>query len=260
MNGKTNDEAMAEKHLGRCNNGRVQRSSFGSWSGWRAFNRDSSSTSGLQADWSDISIRDDMGCGEVPKNPPVSRHRIRYDRNNNETKRMKTIRTIIGTIGFIIAMLFAAKARSADATTTASFIAGEFKKGEVNIEAGYIARTEDLKTFEGSTYVGGNYLITQQAGIHAGLTGCDDLDEGHAIRTVEFGLIGRLPYKNVALEGGLGAEFALKPDEWAVYAELGPRVRFHDKVDVFVKVRGTRPIAGAEGESVGIICGLGLTF
>lgn len=172
---------------------------------------------------------------------------------------MKTIRTIIGTIGFILAMLFAVKARSAEATSTATAIVNEFKGGEFNIESGYVATTEDLKEFEGSTYVGANYMFTSSAGIHIGATGGDDLDE-HAVRAVEFGLLGRLPWKNVAFDFGVGSQFDIGPDEWAVYAEAGPRWRAIKQFDVFAKVRGTRPIAGAEGESVSLIAGGSLNF
>lgn len=172
---------------------------------------------------------------------------------------MKTIRTIIGTIGFIIAMLLAMKARAADAPSTAETIASEYREGEFNIESGYLARTEDFKEYEGSTYVGANYLVVQGAGLHIGATGSDD-NQGNAVRTVEFGLLGRLPYKIVALELGLGAEFDLRPDKWGVYAEAGPRVRFFKKVDLFAKVRGVRPIEGSKGEHVAILAGGGLSF
>lgn len=146
-----------------------------------------------------------------------------------------------------------------DAATTAKTIASDFRSGEVNLDAGYLARTEDLSTFDGSTYVGLQYFVTSGAGLHVGLTGADSLI-GPAVKTFEFGVVGRIPIKNVALEFGTGAEFAIGPDEWAVYAECGPRIRVWKQLDLFAKVRGTRPIAGAEHESVGILAGAGTGF
>ena len=69
-----------------------------------------------------------------------------------------------------------------------------------------------------------------------------------------------MPIKAFAWEFGTGAEFALKPDAWAIYAETGPRFRITKGIDIFAKVRGTRPIAGAQGENVALIAGLSYAF
>jgi hypothetical protein len=130
---------------------------------------------------------------------------------------------------------------------------------EVNIEAGYMVRTETMGDFDGSTYLGANYLITKSAGLHLGMTGADD-SQGDLIRNLEFGLIGRIPLNSFAWEFGTGAEFALHTDAWSVYAETGPRFRLGRGFDLFAKVRGTRPIAGAEGENVAILAGLSYAF
>lgn len=176
---------------------------------------------------------------------------------------MKTLLKVIGTIGFLIALLFAKRATGAEISpvsmATATTIAEEFKAGEFGIDAGYRTDTETFGDFEGSTYLGGNYWVVKGAGLHAGLTGSDD-NFGNAVKSFEFGLNGRLPYKSIALELGVGAEFELKPDEWSVYAETGPRFRFFKHYDLFAKVRGERPIKSSAGESVGLIGGIGATF
>lgn len=130
-----------------------------------------------------------------------------------------------------------------------------YKAGEINIEAGYKLGTEDLSTYEGALYTGGNYLLTKNIGLHAGLTGADEF-HGTLVDAVEFGLFGRLPFRALAFEFGTGAEFWLGPDNWAVYAEAGVRYRLTKRLDVFGKVRGIRPIAGAEHEQVQIIAGV----
>ena len=149
--------------------------------------------------------------------------------------------------------------QAGDAKTTAKSINTAYHAGEVNIEAGYLVRTETLGDFEGSTYLGANYLLTKSAGLHLGVTGADD-QRGDLIRNLEFGLIGRIPINSFAWEFGTGAEFALRPDSWSVYAETGPRFRIANGVDIFAKVRGTRPIAGAEGENVAVLAGVSLAF
>ncbi len=161
---------------------------------------------------------------------------------------------------FLVALVIACTcAHAGDAKSTARNIATSYHAGEVNIEAGYLVRTETLGDFEGSTYLGANYLLTKSAGLHLGVTGADD-QRGDLVRNLEFGLLGRIPLNSFAWEFGTGAEFALRPDAWSVYAETGPRFRIAKGVDIFAKVRGTRPIAGAEGENVAVLAGVSLAF
>lgn len=170
---------------------------------------------------------------------------------------MNIIRTVFL---FIIALVIVQNcSHASDARSSARTINTAYHAGEVNIEAGYLVRTETLGDFEGSTYLGANYLITKSAGLHLGVTGADD-QRGDLVQNVEFGLIGRIPINSLAWEFGLGAEFAIRPDTWSVYAETGPRFRIAKGVDIFAKVRGTRPIAGAEGEDVAVLAGLSLSF
>lgn len=170
---------------------------------------------------------------------------------------MQFIRTLFL---FIVALVIVQNcSHAADARSTAKGIDTAYHAGEVNIEAGYLVRTETLGDFEGSTYLGANYLLTKSAGLHLGVTGADD-QRGDLVRNLEFGLLGRIPLNSLAWEFGLGAEFALRPDAWSVYAETGPRFRIARGVDIFAKVRGTRPIAGAEGENVAVLAGLSLSF
>lgn len=167
---------------------------------------------------------------------------------------MKRLITLLGTLGFALAMLCAKKAHGADTTATAKFIAGEF-----NLEAGYVLATEDFSTYTRDLYLGGNYLLTPNIGLHGGITTQNEFRQTF-VRALEFGVFGRLPWKSVAFEFGTGAEFALKPDEWAVYAEAGPRWRVAKHLDLFAKVRGVRPIVGAEHEHVQVIAGVGVPF
>lgn len=160
----------------------------------------------------------------------------------------------VAAVSFISVHLLTSVATAADTKDTAKFIAGEF-----NIEGGYVLATEDFGEFEGATYFGGNYLVNKNIGLHGGITGADEF-HGTFVQAVEFGVFGRLPWKSVAFEFGTGAEFALKPDEWAVYAEAGPRWRVAKHLDLFAKVRGVRPIAGAEHEHVQVIVGVGVPF
>lgn len=170
---------------------------------------------------------------------------------------IKTLRTLI--LALVALAIINHTAFAGDAATTAKTVATDFRAGEFNLDAGYLARTEDVSTFDGSTYLGLQYYVTKGAGLHVGLTGADSL-EGPAVKTFEFGVVGRIPIRNVALEFGTGAEFAIRPDDWAVYAEAGPRVRVWKQIDVFAKVRGTRPVAGAEHESIALIAGGGTAF
>lgn len=155
---------------------------------------------------------------------------------------------------FVSLHLLTSVATAADTKDTAKFIAGEF-----NIEGGYVLATEDFGEFEGATYFGGNYLLTPNIGLHGGITAADEF-HGTFVQAVEFGVFGRLRWKSVAFEFGTGAEFALGPDEWAVYAEAGPRWRVAKHLDLFARVRGVRPIAGAEHEHVQVIVGVGVPF
>jgi len=164
-----------------------------------------------------------------------------------------TIRTILLAA---VALLIVQVVKADD--KTARSIDSLYRAGEVNIEAGYILGTEDLSTYDGATYIGGNYMLTKNAGLHLGAI-CADENKGNFVRGIEFGLLGRLPWHSVALEFGTGAQFALKPDEWAVYAEAGPRFRVSKHIDIFAKVRGVRPISGAEHEHVELIGGIGFT-
>lgn len=175
-------------------------------------------------------------------------------------KQMTPVQLLRTVFLFIVALIIACTcAHAGDAKSTARGIDTKFKSGEFNIEAGYLVRTETIGDFDGSTYLGANYLVTKGAGLHLGITGADD-QRGDLVRNLEFGLLGRVPFNSVAWEFGLGAEFAFRPDTWSVYAETGPRVRLGYGVDVFAKVRGTRPIAGAEGENVGVLAGIGKAF
>lgn len=173
---------------------------------------------------------------------------------------MKRLITLLGTIGFALAMLCAKKAAGANLPLeTAKSIDALYQAGEVNVEGGYKLGTEDFGTYEGALYAGGNYLVTENIGLHGGITAADDFDVTF-VQAVEFGLFGRLPWKAVAFEFGTGAEFWLGPDEWSVYADAGLRYRLTRRVDVFGKVRGIRPIAGAEHEHVQVIAGVSLNL
>lgn len=173
---------------------------------------------------------------------------------------MKRLITLLGTIGFALAMLCAKKAAGANLPLeTAKSIDALYQAGEVNIEGGYMLATEDFGTYEGATYFGGNYLVTQNIGLHGGITAADEF-HGTFVKALEFGVFGRLPWKSVAFEFGTGAEFALGPDEWAVYAEAGPRWRVAKHLDLFAKILGVRPIAGAEHEHVQVLVGVGVPF
>lgn len=173
---------------------------------------------------------------------------------------MKPIQLIRTVLLFIVALVIVQNcAHAGTAAATARGIDTAYHAGEVNLEAGYLVRTETLGDFEGSSYLGANYLITKSAGLHMGLTGADD-QRGQLVRNFEFGLIGRIPINSFAWEFGTGAEFAIRPDTWSVYAETGPRFRLGRGVDIFAKVRGTRPIAGADGENVAVLAGVSLAF
>lgn len=171
---------------------------------------------------------------------------------------MKRLITLLGTIGFALAMLCAKKAAGAE-LETAKTIDALYQAGEMNIEGGYKLGTEDFGTYEGALYAGGNYLVTENIGLHGGITGADEF-HGTFVQAVEFGLFGRLPFKALAFEFGTGAEFWLGPDEWSVYADAGLRYRLTRRLDVFGKVRGIRPIAGAEHEHVQVIAGVSLNL
>lgn len=175
-------------------------------------------------------------------------------------KQITPVQLLRTVLLFFIALVIACTcAHAGDARSTAKGIDTAYQSGEVNIEAGYIVRTETLGDFDGGLYLGGNYLLTKGAGLHLGATTADD-QNGQFVRNVEFGLIGRVPIKRFAWDFGLGAEFELRPDAWSVYAETGPRYRLDYGVDVFGKIRGNRPIAGAKGENVAVIAGVSYAF
>lgn len=69
-------------------------------------------------------------------------------------------------------------------------------------------------------------------------------------------LLGRLPWDRFAVNFGLGGTFNFEDDRWAVFAEAGPELRFTRNVGIFANIRGVRPIAGPEGEYIGIFAGL----
>lgn len=135
----------------------------------------------------------------------------------------------------------------------------DYKAGEINLDAGYALSTETFGDYTGHTYLGGNYLLTKNAGLHLGATAADEF-HGTFVERVEFGLLGRLPFKSIALDFGIGSSFGLKRDDWEVYAEVGPRYRLTEHIDLFAKVRGSRPIESANGERVTVIVGAGLHF
>lgn len=140
----------------------------------------------------------------------------------------------------------------------------DYKAGEINLDAGYALSTETFGDYTGHTYLGGNYLLTKNAGLHLGAIAADEF-HGTFVEQVEFGLMGRLPFKSLALDFGIGASFGLDRDDWEVYAEAGPRWRLSmfnitRNVDVFAKIRGSRPIKSADGERVTLIAGAGLHF
>jgi hypothetical protein len=153
-----------------------------------------------------------------------------------------------------------------------------FDSGEYQLELAGQARTVDIENYDKSVTVGANYWVTPGAGLHAA-AGFNDANDRFVDR-VEFGLNGRfsLARWNAALLFGVGAEWQRKTvstpqpsdeefppvvssrvDDWAVYAEAGPVFRLHRNVDAFAKVRGVRPIDGAEGEHIAFIAGLSLT-
>ena len=164
------------------------------------------------------------------------------------------------------------------ATDTAKSIANDlFHDKELGIETAYTVRTEDFDKYKESVTIGGNYFVTKGAGFHAGI-GLKDLDD-QGIDLVEFGFVGRIPVEKLrlALLYGVGAECrfvndtesSTKPstdrkkkhvspgdeDTWAVYAEAGVLLRANQYFDLFAKVRGVRPVEGAEGEHIGIFVG-----
>lgn len=51
-----------------------------------------------------------------------------------------------------------------------------------------------------------------------------------------------------------------RSNEWAIYAEAGPVFRMNKYLDVFLKVRGVRPVDSADGEHLAVIAGSALTF
>jgi opacity protein-like surface antigen len=192
----------------------------------------------------------------------------------------------------ITSALLALPALSADTNNTAKATAGAitkdykslFNAGEIQIEAAGHAKTEDLKNFDKSVTVGGNYYVTAGAGLHAAVC-LRDLNE-QFIDRVEFGLIGRVPVESLrtALLFGVGAEWQRvnavtatsgqspsdehtvsrtgneREDDWAVYAEVGPLFRLSKYLDVFAKVRGVRPVDSAEGEHIDLIIGTSVSF
>lgn len=158
------------------------------------------------------------------------------------------------------------------AKATAAAIAKEyndqFQAGEFQIEVAGQARTVDMENFDKSMTFGGNYYLTAGAGLHAAV-GLRDLND-RFIDRVEFGLIGRIPVPklSLALLFGVGTEWQRvrvnqtnnRRDDWSVTAEAGPLVRLSKNLDIFAKVRGVRPIDGAEGEHLALIFGTALTF
>lgn len=215
------------------------------------------------------------------------------NRLNRRTKNMKTLITLMAATALAFPVLSAETNKTSKVTSnaqaTATVIVKEYKdlfqSGEIQLEVAGQARTEDFKNFDRSVTVGGNYYVTAGAGLHAAV-GLRDLNE-QFIDRVEFGLIGRVPVESlrIALLFGVGAEWqriteyssqssqssdlsehdrsvtsGKRVDDWAVYAEAGPLFRLSKNLDFFVKVRGVRPIDGAEGEHIALIAGTALTF
>lgn len=136
-----------------------------------------------------------------------------------------------------------------------------FKANELTIGSAYTLRTEDLQTYRESVTVAADYFVTAGAGFHAGV-GLKDFDD-QGIDMVEFGLTGRVPFDKIRTAAlfGIGAEHGFvnrcdAKDPWSVYAEAGLVNRISKYVDVFAKVRGVRPIDGAEKEHIAFLLGL----
>lgn len=146
-----------------------------------------------------------------------------------------------------------------------------FNAGELQIETAGQARTDNLEDFDKSMTFGLNYYLTKGAAAHVAV-GLRDLNE-QFIDRVEFGPVGRLTLWdwNAALLFGVGAEWqritesktssyqegmvttTSRKDDWAVYAEAGPLFRVNKYLDFLVKVRGVRPIDGADREHIALI-------
>jgi hypothetical protein len=173
---------------------------------------------------------------------------------------------------------YTVKKTAATQATTTKVVDGTFVAKEFNFETAYTMRTEDFGTYGKSGTIGGNFFLTRELGLHAGMALTDLNDQG--IDLAEFGLTGRLPLgkSRFALIGGAGAERrfvidrpASKPNEngaaldaredsWAIYAEGGLLYRAGDHVDFFAKIRGVRPVKSAVGEHVGIFLGVDFPF
>ena len=223
---------------------------------------------------------------------------IRESWNQILTKPMQASASKVVAIGFATMLTFNANAakeslteanevsRRNKANATAARIAKEykeqFKAGEYQLEIAGQARTVDMRNFDKSLTVGGNYYVTAGGGLHAALGFRDN--NYTLVDRVEWSLIGRIPIPtlSVALLFGVGAEWQQISEtvkdarqcekcdsvsrsselhsDFSIFAEAGPLFRVNKNLDLFAKVRGVRPIDGAEREHIALIAGTAITF
>lgn len=132
-----------------------------------------------------------------------------------------------------------------------------FRAGEIQIDLNGTARTEDLTDLKKANLgagVGVNYFPWRAAGFGAELSG--EGTQGILIDQAAFALIGRLPIDKLRLapEFKLGTSYAIHPEDFAIFAAIGLELRLTRNIGLGAELRGTRPIAGAEGEDItGII-------
>lgn len=105
-----------------------------------------------------------------------------------------------------------------------------------------------------------NFFPWRTAGF--GIEGRGDGWQGVTVDSVAVSLIGRYPLEALRLapEFKLGADYELRPRDWAVFAAVGLDFRLTRNVALAGELRGVRPIAGAEGEHVLALLKLRLAF
>lgn len=136
-----------------------------------------------------------------------------------------------------------------------------YNAGEFSIDgfaSGRFTSLESLGRVEYGGGIGANWFPFRTAGLGIEAR-TEDTDHSY-FDDVSGKLLARLPWNRFAINFGIGGNFNLERDDWAVFAEVGPEFRVTKNAGFFASIRGVRPISGPEGEHVLALVGIRVAF
>lgn len=178
---------------------------------------------------------------------------------------MKIIKTLLGTIGFAIALALARHAHGGEIPTPEPL----FKSKEWQVDFNGFANSADLKDFTYGGGLGVNYFPWQTTGF--GLEGQAEDSKSAFFDRLGVSLIGRMPIQKLRLapefkvgyayDFEIGGNHAIKdPNGHQVFASIGAEYRLARHVGLGVEVRGVKPLESAISEYIQCIGRLRFNF